>query len=88
MQPPLSIADQSRLRGRLMIDLSSEGIRCRAAQEIRKNRAIVRPCTEGTIQYEIENTGRDLIHVQWDNGLSLNVSPSEIEIVDGAVFWH
>jgi len=39
-------------------------------------------------QYEIENTGRYLIHVQWDNGLSLNVSPSEIEIVDGAVFWH
>ncbi len=73
MQATLSIADQSGLRERL-ISL--------------KNRAIVRPCTEGTIQYEIENPGRYLIHVQWDNGLSLNVSPSEIEIVDGAVFWH
>jgi hypothetical protein len=71
-----------------MIDISSGGIRCRAAQEIRKNRAIVRHCTEGTIQYEIENLGRYLIHVQWDNGLSLNVSPSEIEIIDGDLWWH
>ena len=71
-----------------MIDLSSEGIRCRAAQEIRKNRAIVRPCTEGTIQYEIENLGRHLINVHWDNGLRLNVFPNEIEIIDGDFLWQ
>ena len=38
--------------------------------------------TGGTIQYEIENLGRNLIFVDWDNSLSLFVFPSEIEIID------
>ena len=71
-----------------MIDLSSEGIRCRAAQEIRSNWGTVTSSTEGTIQYEIENLSRNLIFVDWDNGLSLNVSPSEIEIIDGDLSWQ
>jgi len=71
-----------------MIDTSVEGIRCRAAQEIRNNWGIVRPSTEGTIQYEIENIGRYLIRVHWDSGLSLNVSPGEIEIIDRDLLWQ
>ncbi len=71
-----------------MIDLSSKGIRCRAAREIRTNWGMVTPSTGGTIQYEIENLGRYIILVDWDNGLSLNVSPSEIEIIDGDLSWH
>ena len=71
-----------------MIDLSSKGIRCRAAREIRTNWGMVTTSTGGTIQYEIENVGRYLILVDWDNGLSLNVSPSEIEIIDGDLSWH
>ena len=71
-----------------MIDLSSKGIRCRAAREIRTNWGMVTSSTGGTIQYEIENLGRYLILVDWDNGLSLNVSPSEIEIIDGDLSWH
>ncbi len=38
-----------------MIDGSSEGISCRAAREIRMTGGIVRPSTEGTIQYEYES---------------------------------
>ncbi|MEK7335194.1 MAG: hypothetical protein AAB222_07730 [Candidatus Binatota bacterium] len=71
-----------------MIDLSSKGIRCRAAREIRTNWGMVTTSTGGTIQYEIENVGRYLILVDWDNGLSLNVSPSEIEVIDGDLSWH
>ena len=72
-----------------MIDGSSEGIRCRAAREIRITGGIVRPFTEGTIQYEFESQlGPYVIHVDWDNGLSLNVSPGEIEIIDGDLLWH
>ncbi len=71
-----------------MIDLSSKGIRCRAAREIRTNWGMVTSSTGGTIQYEIENLGRYLILVDWDNGLSLNVSPSEIEIIDGDLSWQ
>ena len=71
-----------------MIDLSSKGIRSRAAREIRTNWGMVTTSTGGTIQYEIENVGRYLILVDWDNGLSLNVSPSEIEIIDGDLSWQ
>lgn len=71
-----------------MIDLSSKGIRCRAAREIRTNWGMVTSSTGGTIQYEIEKLGRHLILVDWDNGLSLNVSPSEIEIIDGEILWQ
>lgn len=71
-----------------MIDLSLKGIRCRAAREIRTNWGMVTSSTGGTIQYEIENLDRYLMHVDWDNGLSLNVSPSEIEIIDGDLSWH
>jgi len=58
-------------------------MRCRAAQEIRSNRGIVTSSIGGTIQYEIENLGRNLIFVDWDNGLSLFVFPNEIEIIGG-----
>ena len=72
-----------------MLDTSSKGIRCRAAQEIRSNSGIVTSSTEGTIQYEIENLGRNLIFVEWDSGLRLFVFPSEIEIIGGDLFlWQ
>ena len=71
-----------------MIDLSSKGIRCRATREIRTDWGMVTSSTGGTIQYEIENVGRYRILVDWDNGLSLNVSPSEIEVIDGDLSWH
>ena len=69
-----------------MIDLSLEVMKCRAVRDIRSYQGTVSAFTEGTIQYEIENLGRHLVNVHWDNGLSLNVFPSEIEIIDGDVF--
>ena len=71
-----------------MIDLSSEGMKCRAVRDIQSYQGMVRASTEGTIQYEIENLGRHLINVYWDNGLRLNVFPNEIEIIDGHLSWH
>jgi len=71
-----------------MIDLSSEGMKCRAVRDIQSYRGMVRASMEGTIQYEIENLGRHLINVHWDNGLRLNVFPNEIEIIDGHLSWH
>lgn len=77
------------LRATQMLDTSSKGIRCRAAQEIRSNSGIVTSSTGGTIQYEIENLGRNLIFVDWDNGLSMFVFPSEIEIIGGdLLLWQ
>ena len=74
--------------GTQMIDLSSKGLRCRAARELRTNWGRVASFTEGTIEYEIMNLGRKLILVEWDNGLSAYVYPNEIEIIDGGLSWH
>jgi hypothetical protein len=65
-----------------MIDLSSKGIKCRAVRDIQSYQGTVSVSTEGIIQYEFENLGRHLINVHWDNGLTLNVFPNEIEIID------
>jgi hypothetical protein len=65
-----------------MIDLSSKGIKCRAVRDIQSYQGTVSASTEGIIQYEIDNFGRHLINVHWDNGLTVNVFPNEIEIID------
>ena len=66
-----------------MIDSSLEGRKCRAVRDIRSYQGTVSASMEGTIQYEIENVGRHLINVRWENGLRLNIFPNEIEIIDG-----
>jgi hypothetical protein len=71
-----------------MIDLSLQGIKCRAVRDIRSYQGMVSASTEGIIQYELENLGRHLVNVHWDNGLRLNVFPNEIEIIDGDLFWQ
>ena len=71
-----------------MIDLSSEGMKCRAVRDIQSYQGTVSVSMEETIQYEIENLGRHLINVRWDNGLRLNVFPNEIEIIDGDLLWQ
>jgi hypothetical protein len=65
-----------------MIDTSLTGRRCRAAKEIRSHCGLTRSFAEGTIQYDLENIGRHLLSVEWDNGVTDYVYPFEIEILD------
>lgn len=71
-----------------MIDVSLKGIRCRAAQEILDLEGTIGISTEGTIAYELEGEGGQLVNVQWDNGASSLVSSEEIVITDGEVVWQ
>jgi hypothetical protein len=64
-----------------MVDTSLTGMRCRATKEIRSQRGPIRRYSEGIIQYDIDNLGRHLISVQWDNGVIDYVYPLEIEIL-------
>lgn len=70
-----------------MIDVSLKGIRCRAAQEIFDATGTVGPSTEGTIVYELEGEGGQLVNVHWDDGTRSLVSSEEIVITD-AVTWQ
>ena len=65
-----------------MVDTSLTGMRCRATKEIRSYQGLVRRYSEGFIRYDMENMGRHLISVQWDNGVIDYVYPLEIEILD------
>jgi hypothetical protein len=71
-----------------MIDVSLRGVRCRAAQEILDSDATVGVATEGTIVYELEGEGGQLVSVQWDTGTTCLVSSEEIEITDSSVSWQ
>jgi len=64
-----------------MVDTSLTGMRCRATKEIRSYQGIVRRYSEGIIQYNINNLGRHLISVQWENGVIDYVYPFEIELL-------
>jgi|RhiMethySRZTD1v2_1073278.scaffolds.fasta_scaffold5014569_1 hypothetical protein len=64
-----------------MLDTSLTGTRCRATKEIRSYQGIVRRYSEGIIQYNINNLGRHLISVQWENGVIDYVYPFEIELL-------
>ncbi|HEX7228373.1 MAG TPA: hypothetical protein VF353_11425 [Candidatus Binatia bacterium] len=71
-----------------MIDVSLRGVRCRAAQEILDSDSTVGVATEGTIVYELEGEGGQLVSVQWDTGTTCLVSSEEIEITDSSVSWQ
>ena len=63
-----------------MIDTSRKGLRCRAKRVVRTPETKIEPERRGTILHEIENLGRRMVLVQWDDNASLYVFPDEIEI--------
>lgn len=71
-----------------MFNTSSQGIRCRAVRNIKSYQGTVRASTEGTVRYEIENLGRRLVNVQWDDGVNMNVFTEEVELFDGGFPLH
>jgi len=71
-----------------MIDVSLKGVRCRAAQDILDISGTIGYATEGTIVYELDGEGGQLVNVQWDDGNTSLVASEEIVITDGAVTWQ
>lgn len=57
-----------------------EGQRCQAKRSIRGHQGFIGAECRGTIEAEIDNLGRRLIGVRWDNGLYMYVFPDEIDI--------
>jgi hypothetical protein len=60
---------------------SAAGLRCRANRQIRTPAGNVQLSAEGTIISEIDNLGRRLIEVDWEDGVRAYVFPLEVEIV-------
>ena len=63
-----------------MVNGIQKGMRCRTTTMIRTHGGLLGRFTEGTIQGLVDNLGRQLISVQWDNGVTTYVFANEIEI--------
>jgi hypothetical protein len=63
-----------------MIDRTQAGVRCHTRHLVRTVKGNLPRESYGTILYEMENLGRQLILVNWDSGISVPVFPDEIEI--------
>ena len=58
-------------------------IRCKARRSIRAHQGLVCADACGTIEGEIDNLGRRMISVAWDNGPLMYVFPDEIKVEEG-----
>lgn len=65
-----------------MIDRKKTGVRCRAIRFIRTVKGDLPKDTLGTVCYEMDNLGRRLVLVAWDQGATVPVFPDEIEMLE------
>ena len=63
-----------------MIDPTHTGVRCYTRSLLRTVQGALPQGSQGTIIYEMENLGRQLIFVRWDMGISVPAFPDEIEL--------
>lgn len=67
-----------------MIDRSHTGYRCHTRYLVRTVKGDLPRGSEGTVAYEMDNLGRQLILVNWDSGFVVPVFPNEIELEEQA----
>lgn len=63
-----------------MIDRTHAGLRCHTRHLVRTVKGDLPRGSQGTVVYETENLGRQLILVSWDTGIAVPVFPDEIEL--------
>jgi len=63
-----------------MLDRTHAGFRCYTRQLLRTVQGDLPRGSQGTVAYEMDNLGRHLILVNWDQGFSVPVFPDEVEL--------
>src|SRR5712692_1186485 len=63
-----------------MLDRTHAGFRCHTLQLLRTVHGTLPRGSQGTVAYEMDNLGRHLILVHWDQGFSVPVFPDEVEV--------
>lgn len=64
-----------------MIHRQLAGKRCRAVRHITTHQGLLQRDTRGAIRHAMDNLNRQLIFVNWDNGVEGFVFPREIELL-------
>ncbi len=68
-----------------MVDRTHSGKDCRTVRHLTTRDGRLPRDTRGIIQYEMENLGRHLVFVNWENGMNTPVFIDEIEMHENAV---
>ena len=63
-----------------MLDRTHAGFRCHTLQPLRTVQGDLPRGSQGTVAYEMDNIGRHLLFVNWDQGFSVPVFPDEVEL--------
>jgi hypothetical protein len=63
-----------------VIEQNRRGMRCRTTHLVRTVEGNLSKNSRGTIQCEMENLGRHLILVAWDQGFTVPALPHAIEV--------
>jgi hypothetical protein len=63
-----------------MINRTHAGIRCSTRVFLRTVEGLLPQGSHGTVVYEMDNLGRRLILVNWEQGFSVPVFPDEITL--------
>ena len=63
-----------------MLDRTHAGVRCHTLRLLRTVKGDLPRGSQGTVAYEMDNLGRHLILVHWDQGFSVPVFPDEVEL--------
>ena len=71
-----------------MVDKSRSGRRCSTTRFIATVCGDLLPGSKGTVRYEIENLGRQLIMVRWDAGFDVSAFLNEIVIDPETTVLH
>ena len=66
-----------------MLDRTHAGCRCSTRRLLRTVQGNLPRGSQGTVAYEMDNLGRHLILVHWDQGFSVPVFPDEVEVYRG-----
>ncbi len=65
-----------------MMDHSQAGTRCRTRCHVHTVKGVLPRHSRGTVRYEVDNLGRRLVFVDWDNGMEVLTFPHEIEMLE------
>jgi len=68
-----------------MVDRKHSGKDCRTIRHLTTRDGLLPRGTHGTIQYEMENLGRHLVFVHWQNGMDTPVFIDEIELCESVM---
>jgi hypothetical protein len=63
-----------------MLDRTRAGFRCHTLRLLRTVQGDLPRGSQGTVAYEMDNLGRHLILVHWDQGFAVPVFPDEVEV--------